>query len=79
MDTFNMDTFNMVHSIWYSHKMEYYGEVKRNGLDQYVNMESSQKYVEWEKNKFQNDTHFGTLMQILTMHFKSYTYFYGYT
>lgn len=32
-----------------------------------------------EKRKFQNDTQFGTIMQILTMHFKSYAYFYGYT
>lgn len=40
-------------------------KLKRNGLGQYVSMESSQKSdVEWEKSK---------------KHLKSYTCFYGYT
>lgn len=38
-------------SIWYSHRIEYYAEVRRKGLDQYVSMESSQEYVEWGKKQ----------------------------
>lgn len=38
-------------SIWHSHRMEYYAEVRRKGLDQYVSMGSSQKYVEWGKKQ----------------------------
>lgn len=44
-------TGEWIRSIWYSHSMEYYAEARRKGQDQYVNMESSQKYVEWGKKQ----------------------------
>lgn len=38
-------------SIWYGHRMEYYAEVRRNGPDQYINMESSQNMLSGGKRQ----------------------------
>lgn len=55
--------------------MEYYAEKERT-ISVCQHRKLSNHDVEWGRK--QNNTQFGTLMQILTMHFKSYTYFYGY-
>lgn len=44
-------TGEWIRSIWYSHRMDYYAEGRRKRLDQYVNTESPQKYVEWGKKQ----------------------------